>query len=77
MPQYRFEIEVKDDDLLETLENHEFVLEAGSEEEALTKFEWIAAERGWDAQATEEFVDGNWAPAPRQANKASDRRPHS
>ncbi|MGK7913024.1 MAG: hypothetical protein AB4050_16340 [Synechococcus sp.] len=69
MPQYRFEIEVKDDDLFETLEIHEFVLEAGSETEALTKFEWIAAERGWNAQVTEELVDGNWTPTPLLPNK--------
>lgn len=77
MPQYRFEIEVKDDDLLETLEIHKFALEAESEEEALTKFEWIAAERGWQTQVAEEFVDGNWTPAPLQANRAKGDHPHS
>ena len=63
MPQYQFEIELKDDDLLDTLEVHRFVLEAESEEEALSKFEWIANERGWTAHAREEWVNGNWEPA--------------
>ncbi len=62
MPQYRFEIEIKDDDLLETLESHQLVLEAESDEEALTKFEWIASERGWNTHAAEELIDGDWTP---------------
>ena len=63
MTQYRFEIEIKDDDLLDTLESHEIVIEAESDEEALTKFEWVARERGWDTHMAEEMVDGDWIPA--------------
>ena len=70
MAQYRFEIEIKDDDLLETLESHELVLDAESDEEALTKFEWIASERGWQPHAAEELVDGDWAPATYPANSS-------
>ena len=70
MPQYQFEIEVKDDDLLETLEVHKFVLEAESEEEALSKFEWIARERGWSAHATDEWVDDRWQPAGQPATQS-------
>lgn len=69
MPQYQFEIEIKDDDLLRTLEVHQFVLEAGSEEEALSKFEWIANERGWLAHSTDEWVDGQWQPTTQTAHQ--------
>ncbi|MGK7908281.1 MAG: hypothetical protein AB4040_13805 [Synechococcus sp.] len=60
MAHYRFEIDIKDDDLLETVNTCALVLEAESDEEALEKFGWIASERGWDTHTTEELVDGNW-----------------
>ena len=62
MAHYRFEIEIKDDDLLNTMETHELTLEAESDAEALQKFEWIANERGWNTHTTEELVDGCWSP---------------
>ncbi|WP_017324370.1 hypothetical protein [Synechococcus sp. PCC 7336] len=58
MAHYRFEIEVKDDDLLGTESNHAIALEADSDAEAFEKLGWIARERGWSMHQVEELLDG-------------------